>query len=65
MKIKLLYDLPIDKIHGALKGSIFQVKRVSKELYYFDGVIGQECGAYSREVDILEKAIEKAEANDS
>ncbi|WP_174170108.1 hypothetical protein [Pseudoalteromonas sp. JC28] len=58
MKIKLLVDLPIDEQHGAKKGKVFEVHKVShdlsRDLYYFYDHAGQECAAWAREVEVIE-----------
>ena len=59
MKMKLLIDLPINKKHGAKKGAIFEVVRDTMDaedklkLYFFIGLDGSECGAFPREVEII------------
>ena len=62
MKIKLIVDLPICKEEGGKKGRVFEVIRdtmdlrgkSAQRLYYFIGDAGSECGAYPREVEVIE-----------
>jgi hypothetical protein len=63
-KIKLIMDLPIDKKHGCVKGSVFEVTRIEREkkpngragrlrLVYFSDKNGIECGAYLHEFEFI------------
>ena len=58
-KLKLLFDLPINIKHGAVKGATFNIVRMSNKkgrgnkLIYFIGNAGEECGAYMGECEIL------------
>tara|TARA_R110000737_G_scaffold307953_2_gene315919 strand:+ start:511 stop:708 length:198 start_codon:yes stop_codon:yes gene_type:complete len=57
MRIKLIVDLPIDKIHKCFKGEEFEVTDSNRNtrgtLLYFIGGAGEECAAYKKEVKIL------------
>lgn len=56
MKIKLIVDLPIGEEHGAIKGAVFEVTKIShcrNKLHYFIGKTGEECAAFRREFEVI------------
>ncbi len=52
MKIRLEVDLPIEKIHGATKGRVFDVIRLDGNRAVFAGDAGFEVTALCREYEI-------------
>ena len=60
MKVKLLQGLPIDHIHGATKGRVFDVRRQEGEgrwrKVFFMGDAGEECAAFPlHECELIEE----------
>lgn len=57
MKIKLTWTLPINEKHGAIKDAVFEVTSADrvKQIYYFKGKTGEECGAYYNECEVIDE----------
>ncbi len=58
MKIKLKVDLPLEKRHGATKGRVFEVL-MNRDRYTFVGDSGEQCFAFSSEVEVINEESEK------
>lgn len=61
-KFRLRVDLPIDKIHGAIKGAEFvcikQERGLRRGRIFFIGTSGEECAAFPEEVEFITPASE-------